>query len=149
VTIKFYIYGALALALLGSGAAVMIYKAKAETAVIKQEVAEQQRDTMMQVNKQILAAQAEDAKLRETIYADFKAARTETETYRQKLAKHDLSALAATKPGLVTRLARRATVRVLRDIEAAVNNPTDKTLPVSAPRRHGEAETSPADSHDN
>jgi hypothetical protein len=142
-----YIYGAIALVLAGLVGTTYVYKLKFDKAQILQQVAEQQRDTMLKVNEQILEAQAADAKIRDKLYEDFKGARNEAETYRQKLADHDLSALAAAKPGLVTRLARRATDRVLRDIEAAANGGPTETVPESADSGHSETENPPTDSH--
>lgn len=143
---KLYVLGAAALAFIGLAGTVYVYKLKFEKAEIKQQVAEQQRDTMMEVNKQILSAQAEDAKLREKLYSDFKGARDEAEEFKRKLAEHDLNALATAKPGLITLYARRATERVLRDIEAAANGGTAETLPGSTDSGRNKAETSPPNS---
>ena len=143
-----YIYGAVALVVIGLAGTVAVYKAKAETAQIKQEVAEQQRDTMLEVNQQILTANTEDAKLRDALYEDFKTARDDAEDYRTKLAKHDLSALAQAKPGLITRLARRATDKLLRQIEAAANSRATEEVSEPTDSGHSKVETSPPNDND-
>lgn len=142
---KLYLYGAVLLAFVGLAGTLYVYKLKFEKAEILQQQAEQQRDTMMEVNKQILKAQEEDAKLRKKLFNDFKEARNDVEKYRKKIAEHDLSSLANNKPGLITLYARRATERVLRDIETAANG-TAETMPGATTGGHPGDETPPSDS---
>ena len=140
-----YLYGGIAAMIIALSSATYIYKLKFDKALIQQQVAEQQRDTMLEVNNQILAANIADAKLRDKLYEDFKGARDDAETYRVTLAKHDLASLAAAKPGLITIYARRATDRVLRDIEAAAN--ASEAVPEPASSGHGDAKTPSTDGH--
>ena len=147
--IKLYIYAAVVIVVLGLSGTVMLYKAKAETSKIKQQVAEKQRDTMLEINQSIIEATAKDAELRSQLYEEFKGARDESEQFKQKLAEHDLSALAAAKPDTLTRLARAATERVLRDIETAANGRSAEEVPESSSSGHSETEASPANSDDN
>ncbi|WP_020675560.1 hypothetical protein [Geopsychrobacter electrodiphilus] len=81
-----------------------------------------------------------------TINRDLAAAREEAQQYRKKFDDHDLRKLAAAKPGLITRFARRATERVLSDIESAINRKGDG-LSGSADSRPGTAKAAPADSN--
>ena len=71
-------------------------------------------------------------------------ARDEAQRYQKKFEDHDLAKLATAKPGLVTRFARRATERVLNDIEAAINQTSDR-LPEPAGNRSGTASAASAD----
>lgn len=80
----------------------------------------------------------------DTINWDLAEARNAAQQYRQKFERHDLRKLAAAKPGLITRFARRATDRVLDDIESAINRKGDG-LSGSAAGRPGAAEAPPAD----
>jgi len=140
---KLYLFGGVLLALIALGTTAYIYKLKYERAEIERTQAQQQRDTMLEVNRQIIDGIARDASLRQKLYSDLKGARDAAETYKQKLASHDLSKLARAKPGLLTLLARRATKRVLDDIQTAVNR--DAPVPEPAERGQPEAETAPAD----
>lgn len=140
---KLYLFGGALLAFCALSATAYIYKLKYDRADIERAVAQEQRDTMLEVNKQILAQNQLDATLRKKLYLDLKEARDAAEVFKQKLASHDLSKLARAKPGLLTLFARRATKRVLDDLESAVNR--DRQVPKPAERGQPAPETAPAD----
>lgn len=142
---KIYILGVVVLAFIGLAGTTYIYKLKFDKAEIQRDAAVEQVRTALLINERIIAAQVEDDKLRNKLFADFKGARDDAEKFKVKLASHDLSSLAKAKPGLITIYARRATDRVLRDIEAAANG-TGPTMPVSPVSGHDTPPTPSADS---
>jgi len=142
---KIYILGVVVLAFIGLAGTTYIYKLKFDKAEIQRDAAVEQVRTALLINERIIAAQVEDDKLRNKLFADFKGARDDAEKFKVKLASHDLSSLAKAKPGLITIYARRATDRVLRDIEAAANG-TGPTMPVSPVSGHDTPPTPPTDS---
>lgn len=75
------------------------------------------------------------------------AARQQAQNERRKFDGHDLAELAARRSGLVTRYARRATERVLADLQHAINGETGpgQPLPGSAADRPREPPAPSAD----
>jgi predicted RNA-binding protein Jag len=124
-----YIYGVVAALIMTLAGTTYVLKIKLNTAEIKQEVAEDSLAAVTEANGRLLKAIEADTMLQTKLYNDYKAARDNANDYRQKLAEHDLSDLAKAKPGLITIYARRATERVLREIEAAANG-TSEALPI-------------------
>jgi len=147
--LKLYLYGGLALVVVALATTSYIYKLKLDKSEVQREVATQQRDTMVQINKQIIEGIEKDALLKEKLYAELKEAREDAEKFRQKLSAHNLSELARNKPGLITRFARRATERVLSDIEAAANGGDSQAMSEPSSGGHAPSETTPPDSHHN
>lgn len=142
------LYGLIAacVAIAGLASTAYIYKLKYDKADLQRASAIEQKEALEAINQNIIENIKKDAELRQQLYEDFKGARNEAESAKQKLASHDLSALAVAKPGLLTRLADRATQRVLDDIETAINQGTEN-VPESPASGHGEAKAPSAASH--
>lgn len=127
-TYKVYLIIAALLAVIG-GAAFWYYKdSQHRIEVLIQEKA--QLELSVDLQQKAIESLQKDIKLQATILADtnkeFDLARQEAQTLADKLARHELGALAIQKPGLVQSRVNKATEEAYRCVEIQSGSPLTK-----------------------